>query len=91
MHNKPHSKKTKQRISETKKGKKRSKKTIEKVVKARLKPVQQLAVSGRIIKTYPSVKEAEEKTGVNSSNIVKVCKGVLLSAGGFGWKYKPHN
>jgi hypothetical protein len=88
LHKKPHTKKAKQLISESKKGKPRSKRTVEKVIKARLKPVEQLTLSGRIIKTFPSVKEAELKTGVNSSNIVKVCKKTLLSAGGFLWKYK---
>lgn len=89
MHKKPHTEKAKQRIREAKTGKPRSKRTIDKVVKARMKPVQQMTLSGRVIKVFPSVKEAQEKTGVNASSIIKVCKKVLTTAGGFLWKYKP--
>jgi len=67
---------------------KRSKETREKIAKARMKPVQQLSLKGKSIKTFPSLKEAAEATGTHPSNIIKVCKGELNSAGGFSWKYK---
>ena len=67
---------------------KRSKETREKIAKARMKPVQQLSIKVKSIKTFPSLKEAAEATGTHPSNIIKVCKGELNSAGGYSWKYK---
>lgn len=67
---------------------KRSKETREKIAKARMKPVQQLSLKGKAVKTFASLKEAAEATGTHPSNIIKVCKGELNSAGGFSWKYK---
>ena len=41
----------------------------------------------KIISIYDGIKSASRETGVNSGSIVKVCKGVRLSAGNFIWKY----
>jgi len=67
---------------------KRSKETREKIAKARMKPVQQLSLKGKVLKTFTSLKEAAEATGTHPSNIIKVCKKELNSAGGYSWKYK---
>jgi hypothetical protein len=40
-----------------------------------------------VIDSFNGVKEASRITGINSGSIVKVCKGVKPSAGGFKWKY----
>ena len=40
-----------------------------------------------LIKTYNSIQEAENDTGVLKTNIVKCCKGKHKSGGGFTWKY----
>lgn len=42
---------------------------------------------GKLITTYENLKEAEEYTGVFSSNIQEACKGKLKTSGGFEWKY----
>jgi hypothetical protein len=39
------------------------------------------------IDSFNGIKEASRITGINSGSIVKVCKGVKPSAGGFKWKY----
>lgn len=52
------------------------------------KPVVQLTFDGEIVETFPGIKEAARKTNINSGSIVKACKGVRPSAGGFHWKYK---
>lgn len=43
--------------------------------------------TGKEIKTYDGIKEASRDTGANSGSIVKVCKGIRKTAGGFNWKY----
>lgn len=50
------------------------------------KQVQQIdKVTGQIIYTYASVKEAKEKTGIES--ISACARGKLKSAGGYLWRY----
>lgn len=36
-------------------------------------------------------KEAERKTGINSSSIGRVCNGIRKTAGGFHWKWSEEN
>ena len=38
-------------------------------------------------KTYNSIKEASEQTGVDQSSIIKCCKGVVMTAGKMKWRY----
>lgn len=54
----------------------------------KLKPVVQLALSGKILNEYQTAKEAYEKTGVSRSGICNCCKGRKKAAGGYVWKYK---
>lgn len=51
------------------------------------KSVLQFSKTGELISVFPSVMEAERITGTPNSNIVKCCKGVRNTAGGFVWKY----
>jgi group I intron endonuclease len=44
--------------------------------------------TGEVINEYFSQGEASRQTGIQQSNINKVCKGQASTAGGFGWKYK---
>jgi hypothetical protein len=44
--------------------------------------------TGKILEEFPSIREAEKKTGVANQSISKCCKGKLKSAGGFAWRYK---
>lgn len=39
------------------------------------------------IETFESISEAERQTGVSNPNIVKCCKGIRKSAGGYKWSY----
>lgn len=43
--------------------------------------------TGEIIETYSGIKIASRQTGTNSGSIVKVCKGIKPTAGGYKWKY----
>jgi len=47
--------------------------------------------TNEIIKIYDGIKEASRKTGVNSGSIVKVCKGIRITAGYYKWKYYEEN
>jgi hypothetical protein len=58
-------------------------KNREDIGKRLSKPV--LCVGTGVI--YPSTIEAERKTGIPHSNIIKCCSGERKSAGGYQWKY----
>lgn len=52
------------------------------------KQVEQRHVhTNEIIKIFNGIKEASRETGANSGSIVKVCKGIRQTAGGYKWKY----
>lgn len=42
---------------------------------------------GDLIKTFLSVKDAQRETGLNDSNIIKCCKGIKKTCGGYIWAY----
>lgn len=55
------------------------------------KPVEQYSKEGTFIKEYISIKDASEKTGINSRNIcncLSIRQPKCKSAGGYIWKYK---
>ena len=45
-------------------------------------------INGEVLEKFKSIREASRVTGIDSSCIVKVCKGNRKSAGGFLWRYK---
>lgn len=47
--------------------------------------------TGKIIKEFASLKEAQEETGINYTNISKVANGQGKSAGGYVWKFKEEH
>lgn len=61
--------------------------TKERIAKSISIPVQQFSKSGELISTYDSATIAGNLVGVDSSCIIKVCKGKRKSAGGYIWKY----
>ena len=52
------------------------------------KPVLQYSVDGKLIKEWPSVREAKRKLGIDNSSISRCCKGRQRTAGGYIWKFK---
>lgn len=46
-----------------------------------------LSACGDLIKTFLSVKDAQRETGLNDSNIIKCCKGIKKTCGGYIWAY----
>ena len=57
----------------------------EKLIKTNEKAVVQI-VDGQFVR-YDSIKKAGQETGVNATNILRVCKGERATAGGYVWKY----
>jgi hypothetical protein len=57
---------------------------MEKVIK---KPVKQLTLNGELIAKYQMINDASRATGVDASQIIRVCKGQNTTAGGFKWEY----
>lgn len=55
--------------------------------KRKRKKVNQYDLNNNLIKQYKSIHEAENETKVHHINIIKVCKGQRITAGGYKWKY----
>ena len=53
------------------------------------KQIQQLDLSGNIINTFKSIREASIKTKINAGSISQVAnkKHGYVTAGGYKWKY----
>lgn len=64
-----------------------SEETKEKIRNNISVPVQQFSIKGTYINTYQSATMAGFSVGIDSSCIIKVCKGKRKSAGGYVWKY----
>lgn len=62
--------------------------TLSAIQKALNKPIIQYTKEGIFIKEYPSIKNADECTGVKRNNIYSVLSEKTKLAGGFIWKYK---
>ena len=53
----------------------------------RAKKIAMYSACGDLIKTFLSVKDAQRETGLNDSNIIKCCKGIKKTCGGYIWAY----
>lgn len=62
------------------------KRIIAKAKLANNKQVTQYNMKGKKIKTYPSIVDAAEKTGISHSHISNRARGIEYSAGGFIWR-----
>lgn len=56
--------------------------------KKNIKPVCQFDSDMNLIAEFATIKDASRATGIDSSCIVKCCKGENLTAGKYKWKYK---
>lgn len=54
------------------------------------KPVLQFDKNGNFINEYPSIMDAERKTGIKNSSIGSMLKCRYKTAGGYIWKYKDN-
>lgn len=48
--------------------------------------IEQYTKDGHLIRSYSTVTEARQETGINDSHICAVCKGKRKTAGGYVWK-----
>lgn len=69
-------------------GKHHSEQMKEKLSKIRSIPVCQYDINNNLICKYKSAKEACQITGIDNSDISKVCRGLKRQAGGYIWKYE---
>jgi hypothetical protein len=58
-----------------------------KIFKHLRKSIVQMDLNGVQIKIFDGIKEASRELNINSGSIVKVCKNIRPTAGGFKWKY----
>lgn len=64
---------------------------IQKLIESNFfKAVCKYDLNGVFICEYTSICEAARENGVHDTNIVKCCKGIRQSTGGFKWKYKDN-
>jgi RNA polymerase sigma factor (sigma-70 family) len=57
----------------------------------RARPIIQLDLEGKFIKSWPSAKSAGDVLGFNSKNIHLVCEGERFSAAGYRWQYRDED
>lgn len=57
----------------------------QKLIDAIIIPVVQITKTGEFVAKYKSRQEAENETGIDSTNICACCNGDRISAGGFLW------
>lgn len=81
------SEETKRKGAEARKGKTNSEYWNKRIKEVRSVPVVQMDKEGNILKTFNSITEASNETGVCGANITKVCKGIRKQACGYKWKY----
>lgn len=58
------------------------------IKRSTIRPIYQYSLDNKLIASYNNAAEAQQKTKIMSSSILKVCKGQRKSAGGFFWSYK---
>lgn len=51
------------------------------------RPVRQMTMNGKVLKTFPSVTVAAQTANVSSGNLTSCLKGRIQSCGGFRWQY----
>ena len=68
-------------------GMKLSEEHKKKLKDSRVRQVSQYDALGRFIKTYYSAAEASRETNIDSSSIIKTCKGIYESSGNYQWRY----
>ena len=78
---------TKQKQSLAHQGLKQSKSTVDKRISKTSKPVVQLSLDDKYIKTWKSAKYAATGSEFDGSAITKCCKGKLKKHKGYHWKY----
>ncbi|MBA42676.1 MAG: hypothetical protein CMF62_01530 [Magnetococcales bacterium] len=59
--------------------------------KPHYKKISQYDLNDNFIKSFNSIKEAEESTGVSNKHISSVCRGIRKTTGGYKWKYTNEN
>lgn len=87
----PMSEETKKKISKSCKGKKRSEETKERMRQnsRRINVYQYNKNTGEFVAVWASTHEVAEENNYNQSFISKACRGVVPSAYGYIWSYKP--
>lgn len=53
--------------------------------------VNQMDMDGEHIKTFKHITEASKETGAPLTSIIKACKGIYQSSGGYKWEYTDIN
>lgn len=60
---------------------------IDALAKINSRPVKQVNLDGVEMQVFPSAKVAGDATGIEASNINRVCNGKRTTAGGYVWRF----
>ena len=60
---------------------------VERIIQHHKKAVEQLDMSGNVVRLFESLADAEKLCGYNHANISNCCNGKLKSAYGFRWRF----
>lgn len=82
-----HTEETRKKISEAGMGRKRSKESIEKVRRAKIRSVKVFDYNCNLIAICESLTEAERMTGISNSNIAACCRGKYKQFKGYIFQY----
>ena len=81
-----HSEATREKMRQSMLGKKHTQETKDKIKKSKIKDSLSV-ICIETNKIYNSLADAEKATGIDKSSISKCCRGIMLHAGGFTWRY----
>lgn len=56
-------------------------------INSNIKPINQFSLNGELLNSFPSGREASRILKIDSSSIIKCCRGKLKTTGGFIFKY----
>lgn len=83
------------KISQSNKGKAKSKEHInhvkESIIKKQGKPVLQYTLDGNFIQEWRCIKEAADFYNVDASSLMRCCQGKFKKSVGYVWKYKSED
>lgn len=91
----PRDKETRDKISNSHKGKEKTKEHIDNIrtsiIKKQGRPVLQYSLDGEFIKEWEYLAKAADYYNVDRSSLMRCCQGKFKKSAGFVWKYKDEN
>lgn len=88
---KKHTEETRKKIGAILRGRKQSAELVAKKAAKVKKPISQFTKSGEFIRNWDSATDVQRTLNIHSPSIAAVCRGKLMTSGGFKWQYVDKN